>query len=71
MPGSAADADDVVQDTFMRALERPPGAHDEPLRPWLVKVALNLAARSAAAAGGAATTSARGCRRRSRPTCPA
>lgn len=43
MTGSAADAEDVVQDTFVRAIERPPGRTDEPLRPWLVKVALNLA----------------------------
>ena len=43
MTGSAADADDVVQDTFVRAIERPPDRLDEPLRPWLVKVALNLA----------------------------
>ena len=43
MTGSAADAEDVVQDTFVRALERPPGRTAEPLRPWLVKVALNLA----------------------------
>jgi len=42
MTGSAADADDVVQDTFVRAIERPPRRTDEPLRPWLVKVALNL-----------------------------
>lgn len=42
MLGSAADADDVVQDTFMRALERPPQRLDQPLRPWLVKVTLNL-----------------------------
>jgi len=43
MTGSAADADDVVQDAFVRAMERPPSRVDEPLRPWLVKVALNLA----------------------------
>jgi RNA polymerase sigma-70 factor (ECF subfamily) len=42
MTGSAADADDLVQDTFARAIERPPARLDEPLRPWLVKVALNL-----------------------------
>jgi RNA polymerase sigma-70 factor (ECF subfamily) len=42
MLGSAADADDVVQDTFVRAIERPPQHLDEPVRPWLVKVALNL-----------------------------
>jgi len=43
MTGSAADADDLVQDTFVRALERPPARSDEPLRPWLVAVAMNLA----------------------------
>jgi RNA polymerase sigma-70 factor, ECF subfamily len=43
MTGNAADADDIVQDTFVRTLERPPRGTDEPLRPWLVKVALNLA----------------------------
>src|SRR5205814_711301 len=43
MTGSAADADDVVQDAFVRAMERPPRRIEEPLRPWLVKVALNLA----------------------------
>ena len=43
MTGSAADADDVVQDTFVRAMTRPPRRTDEPLRPWLVKVAMNLA----------------------------
>lgn len=42
MLGSAADADDIVQDTFVRAMERPPRRADRPLRPWLVKVALNL-----------------------------
>jgi RNA polymerase sigma-70 factor (ECF subfamily) len=42
MTGSAADADDVVQDTFVRAMEHPPRRTDQPLRPWLVKVALNL-----------------------------
>ena len=42
MTGSAADADDIVQDTFVKALERPPADTEAPLRPWLVKVALNL-----------------------------
>src|SRR5438067_11951357 len=42
MTGSAADADDVVQDTFVRAMERPPRRTGDPLRPWLVRVALNL-----------------------------
>src|SRR5580765_4416030 len=38
--GSAADADDVVQETFIRAIERAPSQLDEPRR-WLVKVAVN------------------------------
>jgi RNA polymerase sigma factor (sigma-70 family) len=42
MTGSAADADDIVQDTFVRALEKPPADMKSPLRPWLVKVAMNL-----------------------------
>jgi RNA polymerase sigma-70 factor (ECF subfamily) len=42
MTGSAADADDLVQETFARALERPPRDRDAPWRPWLVRVALNL-----------------------------
>jgi RNA polymerase sigma-70 factor, ECF subfamily len=41
MTGSAADADDVVQETFVRALARPPARTDIPLLPWLVRVALN------------------------------
>lgn len=42
MTGCAADADDIVQDTFVRALEKPPTDMEAPLRPWLVKVAMNL-----------------------------
>lgn len=42
LTGSAADADDLVQETFVRAMERPPARTDAPLRPWLVRVALNL-----------------------------
>jgi RNA polymerase sigma-70 factor (ECF subfamily) len=42
MTGSVADADDVVQDTFVRALERPPERGGD-VRPWLVRVAMNLA----------------------------
>jgi RNA polymerase sigma-70 factor (ECF subfamily) len=43
MTGSAAEADDLVQETFARALERPPARTDLPWRPWLVRVAMNLA----------------------------
>jgi|SRR5215471_10362149 len=42
MTGSAADADDIVQETFVRVLEKPPADMDAPLRPWLVQVAVNL-----------------------------
>src|SRR5688572_2701183 len=42
MTGNAADADDIVQETFVRAIENPPRRLDQPLRPWLVRVALNL-----------------------------
>lgn len=42
MTGNAADADEIVQETFVKALENPPRQMDEPLRPWLVRVALNL-----------------------------
>ncbi len=41
MLGSADEADEVVQETFLRALEQQPDA-GRPLRPWLVKVSLNL-----------------------------
>lgn len=43
MTGSAADADDLTQETFLRAIERPPRRTDAPWRPWLVRVAMNLA----------------------------
>jgi RNA polymerase sigma-70 factor (ECF subfamily) len=42
LAGSAADAEDLVQETFVRALSRPPARTDVPWRPWLVRVALNL-----------------------------
>jgi len=42
MTGVAADADELVQETFLRAQEARP-SRAEPLRPWLVKVAVNLA----------------------------
>jgi RNA polymerase sigma-70 factor (ECF subfamily) len=42
MTGSSADADDLVQETFVRAIERPPSRMDEPIGPWLLRVAVNL-----------------------------
>jgi len=42
MTGSAADAEDLVQDTFERALRRPPADAERSLRPWLARVAINL-----------------------------
>lgn len=41
LTGSAADADDVVQDTFAAALRSPPDP-DRPVRPWLRRVATNI-----------------------------
>lgn len=43
MTGCAADAEDIVQETYLRALERPPKDEVAPLKPWLVAVAVNLA----------------------------
>ena len=42
MTGSAADAEDLVQETFRRALEHPPPDRQRSLRPWLLRVATNL-----------------------------
>ena len=42
MTGNAADADDLVQETFVRAIEKPPRSTADPMRPWLVRVAMNL-----------------------------
>jgi RNA polymerase sigma factor (sigma-70 family) len=42
LTGNAADAEDLVQETFVRALARPPARTDEPWRPWLIRVAVNL-----------------------------
>jgi RNA polymerase sigma-70 factor (ECF subfamily) len=41
MTGSRADAEDLVQETFRKALEHAPDAHERELRPWLTKVAMN------------------------------
>ena len=46
LTGSAADADDVLQETFARALDHPPsggGGDDADWRPWLMRIAVNLA----------------------------
>ena len=42
LTGCAADADDLVQETFVRAIEKPPPDLDSSLRPWLVRVGINL-----------------------------
>ena len=42
MTGSAADAEDLVQETFARALSKPPPDLERSLSPWLTRVAVNL-----------------------------
>lgn len=42
MTGNAADAEEIVQETFVKALKSPPRDTEKPLRPWLIKVAMNL-----------------------------
>jgi RNA polymerase sigma-70 factor, ECF subfamily len=42
MTGNAADAEEIVQETFVRALQTPPPDTTEPWRPWLTRVAVNL-----------------------------
>ncbi|HXG95213.1 MAG TPA: sigma-70 family RNA polymerase sigma factor [Blastocatellia bacterium] len=41
MTGNAADADDIVQETFTKVLSNPPRRMNQPLRPWLIRVAIN------------------------------
>jgi RNA polymerase sigma factor (sigma-70 family) len=43
LTGSAADADDLVQETFRKVIESPPPDLSRPWRPWLTRVAVNLA----------------------------
>jgi RNA polymerase sigma-70 factor (ECF subfamily) len=43
MTGLASDADELVQETFLRAIEHPVPDDGRPLRPWLVRVCANLA----------------------------
>jgi len=42
LTGSTADADEIVQDTFVRAIEQPPADTASSLKPWLVRVATNI-----------------------------
>jgi RNA polymerase sigma-70 factor, ECF subfamily len=42
LTGSVADAHDLVQETFVRAIESPPRDTEASWRPWLVRVATNL-----------------------------
>lgn len=42
MTGSAADADEIVQDTYARVLERPPSDLTRSLWPWVRRIAMNL-----------------------------
>jgi RNA polymerase sigma-70 factor, ECF subfamily len=42
MTGNAADAEDIVQEAFTKALEKPDLNTEASLRPWLVRVAMNL-----------------------------
>ena len=43
LTGDTQDAEDLVQATFERAMQRPPDQLDRPWRPWLTRVASNLA----------------------------
>lgn len=43
LTGDVSDAEDLVQATFERALRRPPADLERPWRPWLTRVATNLA----------------------------
>lgn len=41
MTGVAADADELVQETFLRALESPPHERSDEILPWLRRIAVN------------------------------
>jgi RNA polymerase sigma-70 factor, ECF subfamily len=43
MTGSAADADDIAQEALVRLTVSPPPDTKRPLRPWLMRVTVNLA----------------------------
>lgn len=42
MTGCAADADDLVQETFVRFMQQPPSDQARDMKPWLMQVAVNL-----------------------------
>jgi len=42
LTGSSSEAEDLVQEAFVRALERPPTDTSLPWKPWLVRVVVNL-----------------------------
>jgi|GEM_PF-509839 len=42
MLGVVEDAEDMVQESFVRLLRRPPDDDTRPLRPWLMRVVVNL-----------------------------
>jgi len=42
LTGTVEDAEEAVQETFRRAIERPPPRIDDPWKPWLTRVATNI-----------------------------
>ncbi len=40
--GNAADSEDIIQETFLRFLKKPPEGNEDELKPWLMRVATNL-----------------------------
>jgi RNA polymerase sigma-70 factor (ECF subfamily) len=40
--GNAADSEDIVQETFLRFLKKPPQGNEDEVKPWLMRVAANL-----------------------------
>jgi RNA polymerase sigma-70 factor (ECF subfamily) len=42
LTGNAADGDDILQETFVRAMVKPPADLGRDWRPWLARVAINL-----------------------------